>query len=349
MIQVQLKLRMTKAQERDCERWLFHLASVYNWAIRKIELNAKDRIYFSQLAFQNLLSGHSAKLGIPSHVLQGTLRTAFDAWKRCFSKQTCKPRFKGQRNRLNSISFIDPIRPPKGNRVNLLGLGSVRFHRQEIPEAKIKCARLCKRASGWHLCLFIDTNPQSIKRVGNGLVGIDPGFKSLLTLSTGEQISHPRELERTESRLAQAQRGNRRHLAARLQERISNQRKDRNHKLSRRLVAENIKIVFSADSIQSIARRFGKSVASSGHYQLRRMLSYKAAYSGCEYVEVDSKGSTKTCSECGSLSGPAGFAGLSVRSWKCACGARHERDVNAARNTLKAAAGCAVEVRNLAG
>ncbi len=207
---------------------------------------------------------------------------------------------------------------------------------------QIKCARLCKRASGWHLCLFVDADPRAIERQGNGLVGIDPGFNSLLTLSTGEQISHPRELEHSGLRLAQAQRGKRRGLTARLQERISNQRKDRNHKLSRRLVAENIKIVFSVDSIQGIAHRFGKSVASSGHYQLRRMLSYKAASSGCEYVEVDGKGSTKTCHECGSQSGPTGIAGLSVRSWECACGARHERDVNAARNTLKAAAGCAV-------
>jgi hypothetical protein len=39
MVQSQLKLQMTKTQERECERWLYHLASVYNWAIRKIELN----------------------------------------------------------------------------------------------------------------------------------------------------------------------------------------------------------------------------------------------------------------------------------------------------------------------
>lgn len=43
-------------------------------------------------------------------------------------------------------------------------------------------------------------------------------------------------------------------------------------------------------------------------------------------------------------SGPTGLAGLSVRQWRCPCGAEHDRDVNAARNTLFAAAGCAVEV-----
>lgn len=143
--------------------------------------------------------------------------------------------------------------------------------------------------------------------------------------------------------LAQAQRGSNRRLAARIQERIANQRKDRNHKLSRRLVAENQLIAFSADRHQAIAKRFGKSVASSGHHQLRRMLSYK---SKCRtdglgvYVEVDPRNSTKTCSVCGALSGPTGWAGLKVRQWTCAqCGAEHDRDVNAAINTLIAGAG----------
>jgi transposase len=37
MIQVQLKLRPTKAQERTMERWLWHLTGVYNWAVKTIE------------------------------------------------------------------------------------------------------------------------------------------------------------------------------------------------------------------------------------------------------------------------------------------------------------------------
>lgn len=70
MIQHQLKLKLTKAQERDAERWLYHLASVWNWAIRKTELDAHDGIYYSQHKFQNLLSGHSKKLRIPSAAIR---------------------------------------------------------------------------------------------------------------------------------------------------------------------------------------------------------------------------------------------------------------------------------------
>jgi hypothetical protein len=59
------------------------LASVWNWAVRKIELNAKDKIYFSKKKeLQNLLAGHGEKLGIPSHTLQGILCTVYAAWQR---------------------------------------------------------------------------------------------------------------------------------------------------------------------------------------------------------------------------------------------------------------------------
>lgn len=133
MIQCQLKLRMCKTQEREAERYLYHLASVYNWAIRKIELNAADRIYFGRRQFGNLLAGHSSKIGIPSHVLQATLDTAYTAWQRCFRGLSRKPRLKGLHNHLNSIPFPDPIAAPNGNRIRLRGLGSIRFHRMDIP------------------------------------------------------------------------------------------------------------------------------------------------------------------------------------------------------------------------
>src|SRR5262249_23526877 len=135
-------------------------------------------------------------------------------------------------------------------------------------------------------------------------------------------------------------------LAARLQERLANQRKDRNHKLSRRLVAENACLVWSKDRHTTIAKVFGKSVSSAGHAQLRGMLAYKCPPSGSQFLQFPSPYSTRTCSGCGALTGPTGFAGLSVRQWTClACGAVHDRDVNAAINTLIAGVGTTHERR----
>ena len=334
MIQHQIKLRLKTKQEAQLNDWLWMLTGVHNWAVRKIEQDAKDGVYYTGMGFQNLLADHGKRIGIPSHTVQGVLSQAHTAWSRCFKKIGGKPKLKGTRRKLSSIPFPDPIRSLEGNHVKLPGIGLIRFHKQDIPEGKIKCGRIVKRASGWYLCLFIDAERKPIQRKADGAVGIDPGFKDLIVTSDGEKVPHPKELQQAIKRLGQAQRGGNKRLVARLHERIKNQRKDRNHKLSLRLVQENTLIVFSKDNIKGIAKKFGKSVASSAHAQLRSMLEYKSRTGGTQYTEVASRNSTKTCSACGALSGPTGWAGLSVRHWECGCGFHHDRDVNAAVNTL---------------
>jgi transposase len=365
MIQYQVKLKLKKKQEIELLRWLFHLYKVWNWAIRKIENDGNDKIFHRKNDFQNLLANHSRKLEVPSHSIQGILEMAWTSWQRCYKKVAKKPRLKGKRNRLNSIPFPDPIKYPTNNRIKLPKIGIVKCHKQEIPEGRIKCGRVVKRASGWYLCLFIDAMPKAIQAKNNRVIGIDPGFKTSLTTTDREldkliEKHKKKRFEEVKTRLAQAQRGRDKKLVSRLMERLKNRRKDDNHKLSRKLVEECKAIYFSKDSIQKIARkpkpqkkkngrykrsiRFGKSVQEAGHYQLRQMLSYKCNASGREYKEVESKYSTMTCSECGALTGPTGKAGLSVRSWRCiGCGTLHDRDRNAAVNTLRIGLGTSLE------
>ena len=346
MIQRQLKLRLTTVQATQLDTWLWHATGVWNWAIRKIEQDVKGGISYTQKTFRNLLAGHGTKLGMPGYTLQGMLDAAYTAWQRCYKKLAKKPRLKGRRNKLASLPFPDPFKTPDKTPIHIPGMGQVRFHAQDLPTGRLKSGRIVKRASGWYLCLCIDAQPQAIPHAADGEIGIDPGFQSLLTLSTGEKVAHPHELRQSGHRLAQAQRGGRTQLTARLHERLANQRRDRNHKLSRRLVAEHQTLVWSKDTTKGLARVFGKSVTSAAHAQLRRMLAYKCIASGRQYLEVPSRFSTKTCSACGSLSGPTGYAGLQVRQWSCAaCGAAHDRDVNAAMNTLHAGVGMPLERR----
>ena len=339
MLETQLKLRLTRVQETTLLGWLNNLTGVYNWASRKIELDAKDGIYHGKYDFQVYLRGTSALMGIPSASLREAASRAYEAWQNCFKKINKKPRLKSKHNRLRGIGFPDVIKPPVGNRVKLPIIGSLKFHKQDLPPGKIKQARIIKKSSGWYLCLTIDATRQ-IKRKSSGAVGIDPGFKHLLTLSTGEKVAHPRELERSALRLAQAQRGRNKTLAARLHERIANQKKDRNHKLSLDLVTRFSEIYFSKDDSKKIQKKFGKSVASSSHSQLRKMIQYKSLAGGTVYKEVSNKFSTQDCSACGARMGPKGWNGLSVREWRCStCGVQHDRDHNAAVNTLIAGRG----------
>lgn len=336
-IQVSLKLRLTCAQEATLRRWLWHLTGVHNWVIRTVEREKCAGRTPTAIDLKRRINGHSRKMGMPTEPLYGAIDTARDAWERCFRRLAKRPKLRGSRRPLNSIGLPHGIRSWRGSRPVIYGIGPVRVHQQVIPEGRVGYARIVRRASGWYLCLFVQAKPKAHERVGCHEVGVDPGFASLLTLSTGEVFDIASELDDSASRLAQAQRGGRKRLAARLQERISNRRKNRNHHISRKLVSENTLIAFSKDSTAKIARRFGKSVASAGHAQLRSMLRYKSDLTGdTKYIEVPSRNSTRTCYECGALTGPQGLAGLKVRFWQCsACGSQNHRDVNAARNTLR--------------
>ena len=342
MITRTLKLKLTKAQEATIMGWLWNLTGVYNYAIRKIELDGIDKHYYSKHRFQNLLADHSKTLGIPAHVLQGTLLQAHTAWARCFKRLSGKPKLKGARNRLSSIPFPDPIKTPRdSNRILLPGLGLIKFHKQTLPLASIKCARLVHRASGWYLALVLDTDHTFKVKRTKKMVGIDPGFKTLLTLSDGTKFENPRELTSGAKRLTQAQKGNHKHLTGRLYERQKNRRNDRNHKISRKLVENYATICYSDDSFKGLQKKFGKSIGEVALGNLIGMLEYKSRIGGRHLVPVNSRYTTMTCHSCGALNGPRGLNGLKVRQWRCACGSVNDRDVNAALNVLSAGAGAA--------
>jgi len=345
MITRELKLKLTQDQERTLNSWLWYLTGVYNWAIRKIELDAQIKIYYSEKKFYNLLANHSKKLEIPSHAIQGILCQAWNAWQRCFRKIGGKPKFKSVRNKLNSIPLPDSFdRKINCNRVRIPELGRVKFHKQSLPLGRIKCGRILKRASGWYLSLVIDTIHKFDIQATDKKIGIDTGFKDLAVLSDGTKIENNRYFVKSQKRLAQAQRGHRRYLTSRLHEKIANQRKDYNHKISRKIVENYQEIYITKDSMKGIAAKFGKSVGDAGISQLRSFISYKGDIHGRKVKFVDSHNITLTCSACGSLTGPTGLVGLKVRDWECkVCGKHHDRDVNAAVNILNLGLGTSLE------
>jgi transposase len=335
MIVRTIKLRLSNSQEVKLEQWLWNLTGLWNWAVKKIEHDAHDGIYHSPFDLANLIAGHSKRMDIPSHTMRALIEQAHTSWQRCFKKLAKKPHLKGRRNELRSVPFKDPIKPPVGNKIGLPGLGKVRFHSQTLPDGSIKCGRVVKKASGWYLCLFIDAEHKFAVKETDAIVGIDPGFKTLLTLSDGTKIENPRELRKGAERLAQAQRSGKKQLAARIQERQANRRNDRNHKISRKLVENYKTICYSDDNFKGMAKLLGKSVAEAGLGDLIGKLSYKCRTGGRNLVPVKSNFTTMTCSNCGALTGPTGLDGLAVRSWGCACGAQHDRDLNASRMILK--------------
>jgi IS605 OrfB family transposase len=124
-----------------------------------------------------------------------------------------------------------------------------------------------------------------------------------------------------------------------LHERQGNRRSDRNHKITQKLVRNYKTICYSNDNFKGMSKKFGKSVSEASLGDLIGKLTYKCRTGGRQLIAVDSRNTTKTCSSCGALSGPSGLHMLAVRQWDCACGAHHDRDINAAMNVLAAGVG----------
>jgi len=333
MIVRELKLKLTKEQEIILKEWLWILSGVFNWASRKIKQDAKNKIYYSKMDFQNLLAEHGKKIGIPSHTIQGILIQAWSAWDKCFKKIGREPNLKSARNKLNSIPFLDaiPLSRLTLKTIKIPVIGSIRYFKQEIPQGKIKQARIIKRASGWYCQITIDAKHLFFVKKTEEQVGIDTGFKNLAVLSNGVKYENQRNYFEGQERLAKAQRGKNKKLSARLHERIANRRKDYNHKVSKEIVQNYKEIYIVNDNLRGQSKIFGKSVSDAGISQLRNFILYKSENHGRVAKLVDSNYTTMTCSFCGARIGPIGLSGLAVRDWVCsACGAVHDRDVNSA-------------------
>ena len=82
-------------------------------------------------------------------------------------------------------------------------------------------------------------------------------------------------------------------------------------------------------------RHLARAISDCGWAEFRRQLAYECQRYGRRLVVIDRwYPSSKTCSACGHV-----LAGLSLatRRWTCpACRARHDRDLNAAKNILAA-------------
>lgn len=194
----------------------------------------------------------------------------------------------------------------------------------------------CDARGRWYVNFPVEM--PDAKSEGITAVGVDLGLKDFTILSTGEKIEAQRFYRYLEPALAIAQRANNKKRVKAIHAKIANRRKDFLHKLSTRLVREHGAIFVGDVSAPKLAKtKMAKSVLDAGWSAFRNMLEYKAIRHQVLFREVDERFTTQICSECGALPDerPKGIGDLGIREWTCgACGARHDRDTNAARNIL---------------
>lgn len=193
-------------------------------------------------------------------------------------------------------------------------------------------------ARGRWYCNIVVHVPKTMSE-GTDAIGIDLGLKEIATCSNGVKLENARWYRNMESKLAMAQRANKKKLVRTIHAKIKNRRKDVLHKFSDSLAKQHGMIVVgNVSSSKLVKTKMAKSVLDAGWYMLKMQLEYKAIARQVVFLEVNESYTTQSCSCCGVIpdSSPKGRAGLEIREWTCSeCGTTHDRDINAAKNILR--------------
>ena len=215
-------------------------------------------------------------------------------------------------------------------------------------QGRIVSATIKQVPSGKYFIVFTCTDiPQPPKSKDGKAVGIDLGIKTLVTTSDGEKIEGVADTRKLDKKLAREQRklsrkkkgsNNRKKQkikVARVYEKITNKRKDHLHKVAAKLISENQVVCAETLNVEGMMKNhhLAKSIAMQSFATILGFLEYKAKERGKIFVQVDRWfASSKTCHSCGVKEDTLP---LNIRSWQCKnCGARHDRDINAAKNIL---------------
>ncbi|QFG21621.1 RNA-guided endonuclease TnpB family protein [Actinomadura sp. WMMB 499] len=284
--------------------------------------------------------------------LQQALRHLQAAFTAFFDNRAGYPRFKSRKKSRASAEYTRSAFTFRGGELRLAKVSGpldIRWSRP-LPEGAVPSTVTVSRdaAGRWFVSILCEDRITPLAPAET-TVGVDAGVTSLVTLSTGEKVANPRHERRDRERLAKAQknlarkakdsanRDKARRKVARVHARIADQRRDFLHKLTTRLVHENQVVVIEDLNVRNMVqnRSLARAISDAAWRQLRAMLEYKCAWYGRELVVVDRWfPSTRTCSRCGTVHEKLP---LEVREWECGgCGARHDRDVNAARNLVAA-------------
>lgn len=334
--------------KREAYPWLNAAArevnATWNWAnetsMKAAMRTDKLRRWMTGFDLNNLSAGASACF---EHITADTIQRVngeFAAKRRQFKKLRLRWRVSGgARRSLGWVPFKAASLKRHGEAVRFAGKTFRVFEAERLESVTWKQGCFAQDACGdWWLCLPV--NHQVEQDIApREAVGIDLGLKAIATTSDGDTLKAGRWVQRIAQRLAQAQRRGHKQQAKRLHRKAARQRLDALHQFTTRIVAQYQNIVIGDVSSLKLAKtRMAKSVLDSGWGMLKAQLHYKGQWAGRCVEVVDERYTTRACSACGALTGPAGRTGLVVRRWTCAdCGESHDRDVNAARNILRCA------------
>ena len=242
------------------------------------------------------------------------------------------------------IEDHEHIKVPKFGNIKFKNYNSIDWSKVHIYNITIKKTPTNKYFGS--LCVEIE-EPEHIEPKFDAC-GFDLGIKDFAIFDSGEVIENPKYYRKTENKIKKTQRildkcekfsKNYKKVQlklAKVHEKIKNQRKDFQHKWSRKIVNENQVIVSEDLNVKGMLKnhKLAKSIQEASFGSFCNMIAYKSNEQHRLYVKIGTfYPSSKLCHCCGFK-----YKGLKLeeRFWTCPqCGTYLDRDENAAINILQ--------------
>jgi putative transposase len=282
---------------------------------------------------------------VPSQVLQQVIKQLHKAWEYFQKRGFGFPRFK-KYGQLKSIVFPQfKSNPLTDLHLKLPKIGAIliNLHRPIPNGFTVKQVRILKKADRWYASINIQCDISIPDPLPYGHpIGVDIGLEKFLATSDGHLVKPPKFFKKLQSKLQLLQRRlsrkKKRSLnyekarlkVARLHHQIDNTRKDFHFKQAHTLCDAG-DMVFMEDLDYRISAKgmFGKHMLDGGFGQFRTVVKYVCWKRGKFFAEVDARGTSQECPECGGVV----KKDLSIRTHCCrSCGYTTDRDVAAGQN-----------------
>ena len=305
---------------------------------------------------KQLKEEHPWLKNVNSQSLQSALKNLDNAYTKFFREKKGFPKFKTKHNTKQSFQCPQHCSVDfGGGTITIPKLKKIKAKLHRSFDGDIKTVTISRSATGkYYASILVDNRellPPLAALKAEDAIGIDVGLSRFLTTSHGMIVDNPKFLRTSEKRLSYEQyklskmnkgsgnRAKQKRKIARLHERVSNQRRDFLHKVTARLVGESQATTFCIEdlSIQNMQKNhcLAKSIADASWGMFFDFLKYKCEWSGKNLLDIGRfEPSSKMCSSCGLTNKELK---LSDRVWTCSCGAKHDRDRNAAENIRRMA------------
>ena len=208
----------------------------------------------------------------------------------------------------NQIGFKVIKTKKRLDRLYISKVGNIPIRINREIEGKIKQVIIKQyRTDEWYALISVDREVSVKTKVIDKVIGLDVGIKFFLTDSDGRQIENPKFYKRTlkrmkieQQKLSRAKRGSKNRTKqkirlAKVYQRLTNQRDDFLHKLSKFYVSNYDLISIEDLNISGMlkSRHFAQSILDASWGKFFGILSYNAESAGTIVAKVNPRGTSK--------------------------------------------------------